>query len=35
MFNATDPSPQYELDWPRELFVAEATALLADLSNPT
>jgi hypothetical protein len=34
MFDATDPSPQYELDWPRELFVAEATGLLADLSNP-
>ena len=34
MLDATDPSPQYELDWPRELFVAEATALLADLSNP-
>jgi len=34
MFDATDPSPEYELDWPRELFVAEATALLADLSNP-
>jgi hypothetical protein len=34
MFDATDPSPQYELDWPRELFVAEATALLADSSNP-
>jgi hypothetical protein len=35
MFDAADPSPEYELDWPRELFVAEATALLADLSNPT
>ena len=34
MFDATDPSPQYELDWSRELSVAEATALLADLSNP-
>ena len=34
MFDATDPSPQYELAWPRELFVAEATALLNDLSNP-
>lgn len=27
MFDAADPSPQYELAWPRELFVAEATAL--------
>jgi len=27
MFDATDPSPQYELAWPRGLFVAEATAL--------
>lgn len=34
MFDATDPSPQYELAWPRELFVAEATALRNDLSNP-
>jgi hypothetical protein len=34
MFNATDPGPQYELDWPRDLFVAEATALLEDCSNP-
>lgn len=29
MFNATDPSLEYEPAWPRELFVAEATALLA------
>lgn len=34
MFDAADPSPQYELDWPRELFAAEATALLEDPSNP-
>ena len=27
MFDPADPSPQYELAWPRELFVAEATAL--------
>ena len=27
MFDAADPSPQYELGWPRELFMAEATAL--------
>ena len=35
MFDASDPSPQYELDWPRELFVAEARALLEDVSNPS
>jgi len=34
VFNATDPSPEYELDWPRELFAAEARTLLDDLSNP-
>jgi len=27
MFDAADPSPQYELAWPRELFMAEAAAL--------
>jgi len=34
MFDAADPSPEYELAWPRDLFVAEATALL-EPSNPT
>jgi hypothetical protein len=34
MFDATDPSPAYQLAWPRQLFVDEATALLAELFNP-
>lgn len=34
MFDASDPSPEYELDWPRELFVDEATAHLK-LSDPS
>src|SRR5450759_1291447 len=34
MFEASDPSTQYELAWPRVLFVAEARALLEDFSNP-
>ena len=34
MFDAADPSPEYELAWPRDLFVTEATALL-EPSNPT
>ena len=35
MFDDADPSPEYELAWPRELFLAEATALLLEPSNPT
>jgi hypothetical protein len=35
LFDPSDTTPEYELAWPRELFVAEATALLADPSNPS
>ena len=33
MFYAADPGPDYELAWPRDLFVSEATALLASRSR--
>jgi len=34
VFDAADPSLEYELAWPRELFVTEATALL-ECPSPT
>lgn len=33
MFNAADPGPDYELAWPRELFAAEANAVLASRNH--